>query len=340
MTRHHHALTPAAVNSTAGKPLPAERIFQSCLPACLIRPIFHATSSGMRNDQPDQRWWKWSLLASLLLNLLVAALILPRPLVSPLKEEQAITVELVQSVDPPPKPKAEAPPPAKPVRPPAESAVKPPPPKAADERQGTQPVMKPVFLFGDKDRGPRKAPDGNSPENGSALPPARPDPAQTNGPNTPAVTPAPTEQAPQVAATEASAAPTQPQAPNQAQPDPKLPESRTLFSQETTNDINAMLAMGSMSRGERVGQLCVTELHEQLLHASPSYVPDMLPREQLEQGTVLEDSKAAFASKSQWYNLSYRCEVDAKVTKVIAFAFQVGNPVPRSDWKSRGLPAP
>ncbi|MFT4133064.1 DUF930 domain-containing protein [Labrys sp. (in: a-proteobacteria)] len=298
----------------------------------------------MRNDQQDQRWWKWSLLASLLLNLLVAALILPRSLVSPLKEEQTITVDLVQSVDPPPKPKpkAEAPPPASPAQPPAESAAKPPSSKATGDRQATQPVMKPVFLFGDKDRGPRRARDGNSSANGSASPPGRPDPAQTSEPKPLPVMTAAADPAPRDVATKTPAAPAKinAQAQNQAQPNSKLPEAKTLFSQETTNDINAMLAMGSMSRGERAGQLCVTELHEQLLHASPSYVPDMLPRELLEQGSVLEDSKAAFAANSQWYDLSYRCEVDAKATKVIAFAFQVGNPVPRSDWKSRGLPSP
>ncbi|MBP0581346.1 DUF930 domain-containing protein [Labrys sp. LIt4] len=322
--------------------LPAGRIFRSGRPARLIPPIFHSTSFGMRNDQPDQRLWRWSLLASLFLNLLVAALILPRSLVSPLKEEQAITVDLVQSIEPPPKPKAEAPPPAKPAPPPADGAAKPLSPKAADERQATQPIIKPVFLFGDKDRGPRKAWDGNSSETGSARPPARPDPAQATVPTTPPVTTAATEQGPPDASTKTAAAPAQTQAQVriQVQPGSKLHEAKTLFSQETSNDINAMIAMGNMSRGERAGQLCITELHEQLLHASPPYIPDMLPRERLEQGSVLEDAKAAFSSNSQWYDLSYRCEVDAQATKVTAFAFQVGSPVPRSDWKSRGLPSP
>lgn len=295
----------------------------------------------MRDNQPDQRWWKWSLLASLLLNLLVAALILPWSLVVPLKEERAITVELVPAVELPPKPKAEASPPAR-TAPPADSALKPPPPKAADARQGMQAATKPVFLFGDRDRGPRKAPDGNSPENGSAPPPARPDPARTDGAKTPAVTTAAAEPVPEGAPAKAPAAPAQPQtqASDQAQPGAKLVEAKTLFSQETTNDINTMLAMGALSRGERAGQLCLTELHEQLLHASPPIFPDMLKRERLEQGTVLEDANAAFATGTQWYDLSYRCEIDEKATRVVAFAFHVGNPIPRGDWKSRGLPAP
>lgn len=295
----------------------------------------------MRNDRPDQRWWKWSLLASLLLNLLVAALILPRSLVVPLKEEQAITVELVRAVEPPPKPKAEAPP-AKPAPPPADSAVKPSPPKAADERQDMPAVTKPVFLFGDRDRGPRKAPDGNGPENGSAPPPAEPHPVRTEGPKTPAATTAATGPVAEDAPARVPAAPAQlqTQASDQAQPSAKLVEAKTLFSQETTNDINATLAMGAMSRGERAGQLCLTELHQQLLHASPPIFPDILKRERLDHGTVLADAKAAFATSTQWYDLNYRCEVDEKATKVVAFAFHVGNPIPRSDWKGRGLPAP
>lgn len=320
----------------------------------------------MKDNRPEQQWWKWSLLASILLNVLAAALILPRSLVSPLKEEQTITVELVQAPPaPPPKPKAEPPkpaveapkpkvetpkpkaeapkpepkaaasPPVEPEKSPKETTEKPSPSKEAEAPPSPLPSVKPVFLFGDKNQGPRQSLDGNSPENGSAMPSARPEPARQNPPQILSVTTPAMEEVLQ--GTTAKTPPLEGTAP--IQPDAKLHQAKTLFSQDTTNDINATLAMGSMSPSERAGQLCFTELREQLLHASPAYVPEVLPLERHKQGTVIEDSNAAFSSNSQWYDLSYRCEVDAKATKVVAFAFQVGNPVPRSAWKSRGFPS-
>ena len=32
-------------------------------------------------------------------------------------------------------------------------------------------------------------------------------------------------------------------------------------------------------------------------------------------------------------------EVDADATKVVSFGFNVGDPIPRSEWQRRGIPA-
>ena len=119
----------------------------------------------------------------------------------------------------------------------------------------------------------------------------------------------------------------------------KLQEAKTLFSQTATGDLTATTAMRDMPRGVRAGRLCLTELREQLLNALPPYFPDLLPSDRLKDGTVIEIPSAAFRANGQWYDLSYRCEVDTDATKVVSFAYRVGDPVPRSEWERRGLPS-
>ena len=118
-----------------------------------------------------------------------------------------------------------------------------------------------------------------------------------------------------------------------------LTEAKTLFSQNETDDLVATTAIGGETPGERAGQLCATELREQLRRGVRQYRPELLPSYRLNEGTVLDVPDAAFRANGQWFNISFRCTLDADVTKILSFAFDVGDPVPRSEWKSRGFPA-
>jgi hypothetical protein len=89
----------------------------------------------------------------------------------------------------------------------------------------------------------------------------------------------------------------------------------------------------------RGSTLCVSELREQLLRNAPPYFADLLPSSPLGNGTVIDVPGVAFRANGQWRDLSYRCEVDADATKVVSFAFRIGNPIPRSEWKQRGFPS-
>ena len=93
-----------------------------------------------------------------------------------------------------------------------------------------------------------------------------------------------------------------------------------------------------MPRGVRAGRLCVTELREQLQNGLPPYYPDLLPSLPLDEGTVIDVPEAAFRMNGEWYDLTYRCEVDTNATKVVAFALRVGDLLPPSEWRRRGLP--
>jgi Domain of Unknown Function (DUF930) len=298
----------------------------------------------MSGDIRDQRRvFRWALPASLAVHLLIIALLifgLPTALPPPQKE-QAITVDLVPPPEPPAKAEVEPPPPAEESRPEKsqEANAEIPPPKSKDAaRRETSPVLKPVFQFGEKDAGPRESPDGNSAEVGSASPTPPRDPDKQDLAEPPALT-----------AVEAANLVPRPGTPETPAPEPadaakaqdalKLEEAGILFSQTATSSPIATTALGDEPRAVRAGRLCVTELREQLRHASPPYFPELLPSYRLEHGTVIEVPVAAFRGNGQWYNLSFRCEVDTDATKVVSFAFRVGDSVPRSDWTRRGLPS-
>ncbi len=116
-----------------------------------------------------------------------------------------------------------------------------------------------------------------------------------------------------------------------------LTEAKTLFSTRQSVDPVATTAIGSTTPGQRTVQLCATELREQLRHAR--YSPEFIPYTSQVKGTVWDARDAAFRADGEWYALSFRCTLNAGATKVETFAFDVGQPIPRSDWQRRGIPA-
>lgn len=118
----------------------------------------------------------------------------------------------------------------------------------------------------------------------------------------------------------------------------ELAEARQLFSPVLTENTAAMVAMGSLPRAVRASQLCTTELREQLRRAAPPYRPELLPSYGLDSGNVLSVGDAAFRAEGVWYDLSFRCTVDDDAFKVSAFAFSVGEAIPRDQWQARGFP--
>jgi hypothetical protein len=293
----------------------------------------------MSEDSRDPHWTRrWALPASLAVHALAIALLifgLPVSLPHP-QEDQAISVDLVPPPKPetpkkaPPAPPAEKQPPQKPDKTTAET---PPPAENGAARPRPIPTLRPVFQFGERDAGPRKSTDGDRPEDPAKASAARDDLDKK--------TPSETEI---LTATSAGNADMQPAAPEKASKARKtldrikLQEAKKLFSRAATDDPRATTAMHNMPRDERGGWLCVTELRDQLLNASPPYFPDLLPAYRLTSGTVMDIQRAAFRIHGEWYDLSYRCVLDNEATRVQSFAFHVGGPIPPSEWARRGLP--
>ncbi|CAD7023929.1 hypothetical protein REJC140_00375 [Pseudorhizobium endolithicum] len=303
---------------------------------------------------------RWGIPMSVAAHAVVAVILifgLPIELPSP-PEEEVVAVEIIE---PPPEPEPEAE--EEEEMPPAEEAPAPPPPAeeqpaeppppppeaetpAEEEEAAAPPIptLRPVFEFGEETTGPRNAPGGNSskeagqapaeeePDASASAPPDAPEPltvAPQEDPETAEAASAPPETLED--ATETEEQPTE-------EPLDELAEAKTLFSPDMTEDPVARTAMDGMPRAMRATQLCETELTEQLRNASPPQDPDFIPRSPLSEGTVLELRRTAFRAEEQWYDLSFRCEINEDATKVVSFAFSIGAPVPRSEWRRRGFP--
>lgn len=298
----------------------------------------------------------WAYLTSAILHAAIAAVLLlkwPEPKPEHPKDE-AVKVDIVPEKEAPKPPEEKA----------AEQAPPPPPPPSQEEAKAEQPsnvpvpTLRPVFEFGQKDEGPARqdgsASDGEKDATEEELADKKPDAPQAEEPK--AVTEEAAKEPPkddlpgvpdilkaleqqEAASSAAAGKPVEEKAatPKPAEA-PELKKARKLYSEAAVGGAAAVTAMGGMPREARIGQLCATELREQLRHATPRYNPMMLPAYRLRYGNVLEVPKAAFRTPGEWYDVSFRCEVDDGGLKVVSFAFKVGEPVPRSEWKARKFP--
>ena len=292
----------------------------------------------------------------------------PKPIEKPKPEP----IEKPKPVEKP-KPKPEPAPPPEKAEPPKPDTAKAEPAPKEQGAALPLPTLRPVFQFGEKDAGPRVSTDGNGARDkpGEAKPPAtsgstgdqksgagqsadqprNPSGKQLAAPKSPtepdkqesAAQPAPTkvEALSHVPEAKPTGETQKPAPANNVADDPagggapKLQEARTLFSSTASGGAEGMTAMGELPREVRGGQLCITELDQQLRNAWPPFFPDALPNYLLKRGTILEVIKTTFPADQRWYDLSFRCEVDQDVTRVVSFSMYVGPPLPRSEWERR-----
>nr|WP_282568372.1 DUF930 domain-containing protein [Bosea sp. ASV33] len=94
---------------------------------------------------------------------------------------------------------------------------------------------------------------------------------------------------------------------------------------------------------ERVEQLCGLEAMGQIHDWKRDFEPDRVTAYALSgtklSGRVLTAEGAAFRSRRRWYGLRFACTVSPDLKRVTAFAFHVGEPIPRESWDALGLPA-
>ncbi|MBN9673526.1 DUF930 domain-containing protein [Roseibium aggregatum] len=100
--------------------------------------------------------------------------------------------------------------------------------------------------------------------------------------------------------------------------------ARELFSSRSLEDPRFRTAVLNMTPGERLVELCTTELNAQITAVS-AVPPDALPRvRRRPSGNVLETHDLPFRSLGQWFKVSYRCVTDADVMRVEQFSFRIG----------------
>jgi hypothetical protein len=114
-----------------------------------------------------------------------------------------------------------------------------------------------------------------------------------------------------------------------------LPGVRKLYSQGATGNAFATSSMENVPRGERVATLCGNVLSQEL--QSADYPVKWVPTITQDKGNVLNPPQSAFSTRNTWYNLNFRCEVDADATRVLSFNFRVGSLIPPGEWAARGF---
>ncbi|WP_113447215.1 DUF930 domain-containing protein [Rhizobium cremeum] len=315
--------------------------------------------------------WGRGLVLSVALHLIVLAVFLMKlPALPALpQEEESVAVELV----PPPEEKPKPEEPKKEEEKKAEPPPPPPPPpveeKKAEEPPPPVPVLKPATLFGEKDSGTRGDlrgdAEGKEVDKSVETPPIeekqKPEaakagelPAEAEPENTTesvdqpvdggaveeGETEFPTDQALALAAPPPPkpAKPTKADGTAEAEVQLVPKPVKRIYSASVADDLVTMSAMAGESRGERINRLCGTELDVQLSQASPSRDMKWAPEFNLRSGNVINAPRVAFGDgNGEWYNLAMRCTVDDDATRVVDFSFAVGEPVPRSEWKKRGI---
>lgn len=94
---------------------------------------------------------------------------------------------------------------------------------------------------------------------------------------------------------------------------------------------------------ERVEQLCGLEAMGQIHDWHREFEPDRVTAYALAgtklSGRVLTADGAAFRSRRRWYGLRFACTVSVDLKRITAFAFHVGEPIPRERSEALGLPA-
>ncbi|MBY5556389.1 DUF930 domain-containing protein [Rhizobium leguminosarum] len=56
-------------------------------------------------------------------------------------------------------------------------------------------------------------------------------------------------------------------------------------------------------------------------------------------GNNVEVKDGAFRSKRKWYNIQFKCELDAGSGRIVSSAFRVGDAIPRDEWQEHNLVA-
>jgi hypothetical protein len=127
---------------------------------------------------------------------------------------------------------------------------------------------------------------------------------------------------------------------------PPLMQATELFSAKTLGSPrsrNARQLLGTLSGEERNLQLCNLEALEQVNRSRPGSVPDLVApyamKPEKVRGNSIEVDGGAFRSKRNWFNIRFHCEVDPAGKTVTAFAFAIGDAIPKDLWQEHNLVA-
>jgi hypothetical protein len=129
-----------------------------------------------------------------------------------------------------------------------------------------------------------------------------------------------------------------------AEPGGMIRASRLMAADALANPLSrqAREALPQLAADERVEQLCGLEAMSQIHAWKGGFQPDRVTayaRSEVKlSGLTLQAEGAVFRSGRRWYDLRFRCEFSPDRSRVVAFEFRVGEPVPRALWRGLNLP--
>lgn len=125
----------------------------------------------------------------------------------------------------------------------------------------------------------------------------------------------------------------------------RLTEAKVLYSEKAIADPRFKQALLELPVKARIRQICTAEAFEQIRHQRPQNPPGGLvpfgPKGGFIFDNRMEASGGAYHSKSNWYDVDFKCLVNEDATELVSFSIAIGNDiVPRTSWEARRLPPP
>ncbi|WP_429818358.1 DUF930 domain-containing protein [Ensifer sp. B1-9] len=121
-----------------------------------------------------------------------------------------------------------------------------------------------------------------------------------------------------------------------------LTEAKELYSAKSIADPRVKQALINLPVKTRIRQICNTEALEQIRNQRPNTPPEGLvpfgPRGGFISKNRFDASGGAYRSKSNWYDVDFKCVVNDDATEVTSFSIAIGGIVPRTSWQERRLP--
>jgi hypothetical protein len=114
-----------------------------------------------------------------------------------------------------------------------------------------------------------------------------------------------------------------------------------LTSNAQANDAKVESVLKTLDPDARFEQVCDLEALKQISRDGKTYKPERTIVSALSTPKVaaatMTGTGGAFKSKGQWFQFSFKCQTTADHMKILAFSYQIGEPIPPAKWEPHGL---
>jgi hypothetical protein len=115
----------------------------------------------------------------------------------------------------------------------------------------------------------------------------------------------------------------------------------SLAGAASANDAKVERILKTLDPDARFEQVCDLEALRQISKDGKTYRPERTIVSALAtpkvHDTTMSGSGGAFRSKGLWYQFSFTCRTSSDHMKVLAFTYQIGEPIPEEKWEPHGL---